>query len=297
MKIKSCFCILIVFLSFPIFILPRPSSTYYSDEYLVLPSPGEKSGLFSVFTTVLGFLEFYDQKKCAGIKIDFSDKSIYYDPSRGSNWWGYYFETEEFEIVPDAVVRDVPRKLKRAFTRKGYAGITRHEAFSLIQKYIKIKPQIEAKINFFAREYFGNSNVIGVHYRGTDKRSEAPRVPYKKVYETIQTVINSLSSDDYKIFVATDEKAFLDDILVRFPGRVIYTNSLRSSDGAPVHKETYKNCYKMGEDAVLDCLLLSKCGILIRTASNLSTCAGYFNPGLPIIDLNFLYVERRKAEW
>ncbi|HSW86979.1 MAG TPA: hypothetical protein VLG49_05710 [Rhabdochlamydiaceae bacterium] len=287
---KKTLLSIFIFLYFPI------CSQDYSDRHFVLPSPGENSGMFSVFTTVMGFLEFYDQHQCSGIKIDFGEAGLYYDSNRGPNWWNYYFEPVEVVQSSALEIHILPRKLKRAFTKRGSRGLTVKEGYSLIQKYIKIKPGLQEKIHSFVETYFGNSNVIGVHYRGTDKHSEAPRVPYEKVKEALQKVIDSSSSEEYKIFVATDEKPFLDFISRHFAGKVIYIDALRSVDGKGVH-QIYKNCYKMGEDAVMDCILLSKCSILIRTASNLSRCAGYFNPELPIIDLNFLYVERRKGDW
>lgn len=263
---------------------------------LVLRSPGDNTGLFSAFTTVMGFLMFLEHNECETAKIDFADKGLYYDPAMGLNWWNYYFLPIETDRSSTFAWETVSKKLKRKFTSIGCNEITRQEAFSLIQKYVKVKPDIRKKVDQFVRTQFGDANVIGVHYRGTDKRTEASRVPYKKVYEKLKAVVGSLTSDNFKIFVATDEKLFLDFIMKKYPNHVIYTDALRSMHGKPVH-QSYKNCYKMGEDAVIDCLLLSKCGILIRTASNLSTCAGFFNPDLPTINLNILYIESSRLEW
>ena len=56
----------------------------------------------------------------------------------------------------------------------------------------------------------------------------------------------------------------------------------------PVHYFNPKNVspYKLGKEAVIDCLLLSKCNHLIRTSSCLSLVSEYFNPQLTDTLLN-----------
>lgn len=274
------------------FILIFFSNFSYAANALVLPSPGNNSGLFSVFTTVLGFLEHYDRAKCSGIEIDFAEEGLYFDAQKGKNWWSYYFEPVKLGAQENKKL--VSHSLKRQFTKRGYNGMGRTQAYEIIQKYVRLQPALQKKIDAFAAQHFSGENIIGVHYRGTDKISEAPKVPYKQVVEKVRAVISS-SPRECKIFIATDEQAFLNEMIAQFPNRVCYTDAHRSSDHQPVHR-LYKNCYEVGEEAVIDCLLLSKSDILVRTASNLSTCAGYFNPSLPIIDLNCLHVERWKGE-
>jgi hypothetical protein len=41
--------------------------------------------------------------------------------------------------------------------------------------------------------------------------------------------------------------------------------------------------YRKGEEALINCLLLSRCCALIRTTSFLSAWASIFNPALPIV--------------
>lgn len=257
--------------------------------YYVMGSPNFKPyppGLFCMFSAVLGFLNYYEKVPCSGIKVDFEEKGIYYDPERGPNWWEYYFEPINFgqvskkEIhIQDAQIADFGYRFLDQPRKKGY---------ELIQKYIKVKPHIQYKVEDFVQNEFGSSFIIGIHYRGTDKSTEAPRVPYEKVYEAISEVMNEIPND-CKIFVATDEQAFLEDICQMYPGMVIFTPSYRSENGKPVHLDKLLNNYIKGEDAVIDCLLLSRCHFLIRTVSYLSAVSAFFNPDVPVITLNSLY--------
>ena len=64
--------------------------------------------------------------------------------------------------------------------------------------------------------------MIGLHYRGTDKASEAPKVPYEQVQMEVRQITDTLPEDfPYKIFVATDEQAFLDFMIQHFPGKIV----------------------------------------------------------------------------
>ncbi len=46
--------------------------------FYVLASPGEASGMFSVFLTTLGFLHHYEMSDWAGVQIDFGQGGLYY---------------------------------------------------------------------------------------------------------------------------------------------------------------------------------------------------------------------------
>ena len=84
-------------------------------------------------------------------------------------------------------------------------------------------------------------------------------------------------------------QACLDDLRARFPGILLWRPMFRSRDGRPIDEFNEDGNARKGEDAVLDCLLLSRCRFLVRTESNLSACATYFNPALPERLLNRAY--------
>ena len=58
-------------------------------------------------------------------------------------------------------------------------------AAGLIAKYIRIKQDVIDEVNSFCTAYFGN-HVLGLHYRGTDKKDEAPRVDWEKVTRNVR---------------------------------------------------------------------------------------------------------------
>ena len=133
---------------------------------------------------------------------------------------------------------------------------------------------------------FTGYRVIGVHYRGTDKVGEVAAVQYSVIIALIQAEIEI--DPDIKIFVATDEQRFLKEMCKNFPGKVVAIDAIRSTNGYPVHYPSHRGAvnYQKGEEALVDCIVLSQCSKLYRTSSNLSSASMRFNPTLEVIVLS-----------
>ncbi len=242
-----------------------------------------------MFSDVFFIVQSYENKEILGAKVDFGKEGPYYDPKHGDNWWTYYFEPIELGHRDD--VQYTPL-IKGYYIE--YSGASRKEVNKLIQKYIHLKPFLTHKIDSFVEKNFQNY-VIGVHYRGTDKHSEAPRAEYARVPEAIDQLIKEKKiPDNFKIYVATDETAFLDFIQEKYGDKILqYEGIIRSTNGKPVHTSGIDN-FKAGEDAIIDCVLLSKTQYLIRTSSNLSLWSTYFNPDLPVLELTQRHKDYKK---
>ena len=244
-------------------------------------------GMFAEFLFISGVLCEYDNhpEKYTGIKIDFNTSGLYYDPKHGPNWWNYFCEPICLGDPAGAIIWNIDsnyfnnRPTPLPDLRK--MNQPRLKAFEIIQKYIKIRQHILDKIDTFVKENFFGSRVITVHYRGTDKKSESPRVPYKNVVDKVKNYIKENSLADYTIFVASDEQPFVDHMESEFPGYVVSYDVKRSSDDLPLHDMKFIHQYHCGEAAIIDCLLLSRGDVLFRTPSLLSMWSTYFNPKCP----------------
>ncbi len=253
-----------------------------------LTHPPYEAGFFNIFNTILGTLDFYDRDPtCNGLIIDFENKGLYYDPNYGSNWFEYYFEPISCDITSTA--KKFPLYRKITFSVSSQFIMSRKRGYELIQKYIRIKPTIQMKLNAFTETYFKDNHVIGIHYRGTDKKVDGPLIPYEEVCDVLALEVHVNSN--VLFFVATDDENFLMFIQEKFPGHIISTSAFRSNSSKPIHYPRSKNAYQLGQDALLDCLLLAQCSKLYRTTSNLSSCSLKFNPSMPVIDLTKNYKE------
>ena len=257
-------------------------------EVAVLECRGgaDVSGLFSEFAAVVGLLDHYERWRhlYAGVRVDFPH-GLYFDPVVGPNWWEYYFEPIDVSDRPGAA-RVVSPYYHDLCANRVERTMPRATGAALVARYVVAKPAIRAQVEAFVREHWSDCHVVGLHYRGTDKSDDAPRVQYERIESVVRDAMRTSGSKPCRVFVATDEKPFLDFLRARLPGAVCYRPMFRSADGRPIDVVNADGNYQKGLDAVVDCLLLSRAHTLIRTASNLSLCSTLFNPDLPDMLLN-----------
>jgi len=254
------------------------------------------AGMFHNFNIVLGCLELLESNSSLSLQIDFKQKGLYYEPALGPNWWSYYFETSYFPPQLQISKRPVIKTLKDM--EKAELGNAIHFygskdlAHLLITKYLRVRPEIIAEVEAFSQTHFIGKQVIGVHFRGSDKWLETNPVSYEQATFAVKQVVEAM--EDCVIFVATDEQGFLDAMVQVFGSKVVFTASERSENQQPLHYFT-ATPYKQGKEALVDCLLLAKSSTLIRTNSNLSAVSAFFNPTMQVINLNTVNPELYKG--
>jgi len=161
-------------------------------------------------------------------------------------------------------------------------------------KYFRPRQEIDKIANDFWASVCDDGPVVGVHFRGLDHSEEAPRVSYEHCVSILQNHLRTHEAGR-AVFVASDEQAFIDFLKEKMKKSVpIYSRDdhYRSSDNhnLPVfRRDIGKGGYEKGEDALVNCLLLSKCSTLIRTTSCLSAWASVFNSNLRVVLLNKPY--------
>lgn len=269
-------------------LLILPIFLFSSELRIIRMENRDSIGMFATCNQILGQIYLFESgmlPKVSGIEVNFKTNGSYYDPNLGPNWWTYYFDQLDIGSKIHSKI-SYPTTDQYWEAWKIRYNIPREIAARIIKKHIHVKPAILHKVNTFKKSFFKDLYIIGIHYRGNDKKTEAPRVNYKKVFKLVEK--NIPKDKEFCIFVATDEQQFLDSINKAYPGLVISTDSQRSSNGKAVH-HLFHNSYETGEQALIDCLLLSRCSLLIRTSSNLSLWSTFFNPELPVVLLNNRY--------
>jgi hypothetical protein len=253
--------------------------------------------------------------------------NAFFDEAEGPNVWEYYFEP--IDGRPPAEVRDEAIRAGRRVLTLTYWELWRvhwHEPRSvftypygyfrravdktasfdrewwedqrskgrrLVRRYVRVRPEIIDKVDAFAAAHF-HGEVIGVHARGTDKSDTgtgpglARIVPPSEYFPYIDQHL--VADPDARIFVATDQRQFVDEFRARYPDRVLTYEAARS--------ETTVNVFQMqeragrgnrakGEEVLIDALLLSRCTTLLKCTSAVGEFAQYFAQDLPARDLNF----------
>jgi len=168
-------------------------------------------------------------------------------------------------------------------------------ANDLFEKYLGFNQKIIEEVNSFTNQYFTGKQVLGIHYRGTDKITEAPEVTYDDLLHSVRKILADnpilnlifLSSDDAQVIY------FL--VNSNLPVPVIFRDDvIRSENGDPIHLQQEHSKVTINRDAIVNCLILSKCNHLLKTASLLSDCSVIFNPKLQVSVINSPY---RQSTW
>jgi len=280
------------------------------NEYcIVLARPC--AGLFAQFRRVLGLLPKIEETK--DIPVAFFNHAFPYWAPGGyegrKNGWEYYFKplsespsvpdllgmTEEelqlfdppdfSKIGPDAKKRGV--RFSMSFWNPDVLGRSgkvteaqRKTGSDLVRKYVRLQDSLEEKFNLARKSLFENRHVVGVQFRGTDKGGEIRYFGYS--FANIDTYLKEtdLYLDNHKdsyIFLATDLEKAHDAFKKRYGEKLLFREAHRSTSSCPLHKH---GSPIIGEEAVLDALLLSSVNILICGMSNLTIASSYFNPNL-----------------
>ncbi len=243
--------------------------------------------MFSTFLMTVGLLDGYDKGEYAGVEVRLGKDELYYDAAHGPNWWEYYFSPINTERDPWTPTTPLTPSISQYVSRQGQSALSRKRCHHLIHKYITIKPEILRQVDAFIQANIHGEKLIGIHYRATDKfTSEAEQISPEMVCAKVREVLLNIQNDKVKIFVATDSAPFLQKMKNSFGAKVIFFDMKRSPDNVPIHMNKQIDGYTRGKWALLDCLMLSKCDLLVRTSSNLSNVSMLFNPAVPVIRLN-----------
>lgn len=195
----------------------------------------------------------------------------------------------------------------------------------LWKKYVHPRSHILRKIDAFKQRHLWpqHSVRVGIHYRGTDKfpsssgsEDDPVHYPYSFCAMLIQEIlVERANPSNFIIFVASDEAPFVKHMESAFPGKVCFTDSIRSGvstsgvlmDTSECSQGVMKNAvcrrynslidesihrgmknvskYQKGEDVLMDVLLLSACDVFLRSRGNVSNFVEYLNPQAETIDM------------
>jgi hypothetical protein len=163
-------------------------------------------------------------------------------------------------------------------------------AKELFYKYLGFNRFILEEVDSFVKRRFTGKRVLGIHYRGTDKIDEAPAIQLDNLLKHVFSFLDKDPGIDL-IFVSTDDGKALKYLSeANLPVSVVFRDdAIRSDDGAQIHLKVQNSKVVVNHDAIVNCLILSKCDYLLKTASFLSDCSVVFNPELKVRVINAPY--------
>jgi hypothetical protein len=252
-------------------------------------NPLHSIGLFSVIIVALNFL--YYRKKDELIYFKF-DNLLY---SNKLNIWDKFF-IQPFNEYQDIIEKKLYQKDYKVEYFNNYnknfplnwvgKNIKLFYQKELINKFRKIfqekiifNNKIINKAKIFEAKYL-NNKTLSIHIRGTDKfhaidghhKNLRNELDFSNIEKTIKLKMNQYKIK--KLFLASDDKEYVKLIKNKFKTELTKMNSTIFSEKKGVHTENvYQNedCKtKLGVEAILDSILISKCFYSLLSQSNLS---------------------------
>ena len=236
-------------------------------------------GLLSFLNEVLYIISVNGEKD-----VDVTYQRTVYNDSPEENMWDYYFEP----VVKDLAVKRVYRYF---FVTKAYKNhrIDHKQKYlnlfhSILNDRIRIKKEITEKANQFYNLELKGEKCLGVHYRGgEDALKYISANPYNIKYPLsgyLEKVDRILTEGFTKIFLATDDPQALKEFGNRYGAKVVSYSTHQNDVVRGIRHITAQNRRGLGEEVLIDCLLLSRCDYLIHGASNIPVTAKFINPTL-----------------
>jgi hypothetical protein len=202
-----------------------------------------------------------------------------------NNVWEYYFEQPHTDTKPYSceilseigLLHDEFSEFRDIYITPEAYKVRRKEYGEIVNKYVKLLPHVEFKVEDFCNTHFKNKRILGVHCRGTDHPDKLSMDFY---IERIKKYVDSYDI----LFVASDEQNRVDAIKEAFGDKVVeYPATFRSNNDIPLHYANDYQCskYYVGEDVIVEAYILSKTNMLLCcTNSNVNYFARVLNTDL-----------------
>ncbi len=278
----------------------------FKNKTLVICS--RNGGFFSNFNCVLNNLERHLGKggvSAAEVSWPAQRDLVHFSYGRpeDGNIWLHFFEPLAFPEFPPTRVE------VREYATWGATQITAIDAYAtyklnwrwrriyhrLFTKHIKIKSFLLDRVEAIARDRMAGRFCIGVHYRNPRHTSECPHtIP---TAEEFVARVRDLTpkrkptavvlASDFEPAVELFRKAFGEALVVQ--PDVTRAASLATDQ---MHHGVVAPAICLGEQVLIDCLLLARCDVLLHVTSNVATAAGYINPKLRMV-----YCETPAEAW
>lgn len=152
-----------------------------------------------------------------------------------------------------------------------------------IKEFLVFRPHIIEKVNLFEKTFF-EGTVAGIHIRGTDSFFDRgrPNLPISYFEKLIEEKLGNYS----KIFIASDNINVIQKLQSKFGSRIVFYVSKRldiDAQNVALHETIFNDSnIDYGEEVLIESILLSKCDLLIRQQSNVSTFSKLLNPDIKI---------------
>lgn len=241
------------------------------------------AGFFSNITYVLNHLKLCDKLKYTPV-IDMLNYPTIYNEFKilklSRNSWEYFFEKLNKYSLHDVYKSKNVYLSKLKFEKNMSLDMTDRSIKKYFKK-IKVKKDIILKSEKFYKKNFKKRNykLLGIHLRGSTYKTARGHAFPPTPELMINYIEKLIKKHNYKkLFLVTEEKKYLYKFIRHFGNRCIFYNSYRMNNIDSFKVYPRKNHrYRLGEEILIEAMLLSKCDGLTFIKSNVISAAINFS--------------------
>ena len=265
------------------------NKNYKNYKYYIIASK-KKRGFFSLVLFVLNHLKFAQKKSLIPIidmeihKTLYNEKNVIFNTN---NAWEYYFKK-----INSLKVKNIYKK-KNFMICKDENIYTKNNKFhpslkKIFIKNFKIHKRIASKIKLLEKKYFSKKGeILGIHFRGTDMKY-MPNHPMPATKGQIfRKIIFLKKKYNFKnFFLITEDLDNYQFMKKKFGDQLIDIGNFRSNSSKIFDKSFRRNHrYMMGEEALINGYLLSKCKVVVSTQTGISDFSFFLNNKIKFIKI------------
>ncbi|MCM1038081.1 MAG: O-fucosyltransferase family protein [Ruminococcus sp.] len=240
---------------------------------------GNKTGFFALLRTVLVYMCYADEMGFIPYII-YRGETLYLEdkPVKGTrNVYEYYFKQifdQKKVLLPWRINlrkanSDDFEETEYKYNGREFSYLVKNEYIArmseIYKRYIRLTDDTERYIKQEIRKKINRKKTLGIHIRGTDFNKVFDNHPIPVTVEEYVSAINEIFEKDHyeQLFVATDDKRCLSDLVQRLSVPIVYyEDTARSVDDksvAFIRSQRKNDRYLLGLEVLRDVYTLAYC--------------------------------------
>jgi hypothetical protein len=252
------------------------------------------AGFFSHINRVVNHLHHsLGRDGCKAIRVDWHvgpDTPLFmYGTAEDGELWQRFFEPLAFPDAPAQERRtyeyaDLSMTGLHAYRMYKRGSKWRTNYGRAWAEHVRVREELRRRVDELWRDGAGSGEAIAVHYRHPDHSHECPREnpPLEVCIGATEKLVSRSRAS--RVVLATDVHEAVDGFRATFGERLLVQPDVAR---APMAQTQYDwgapPGIALGEQTLIDALLLARCDVLLHCTSNIATAVGYMNPALRMV--------------